>query len=239
MSDVPGGAPPSEAAAHALVDDLRAPHFADEVVHHLHQVRRLGPDARCTLTDGRGSWVWCRLGTGSEPTVDGEVTTRPRPEPAITIAVALTKGEKPDLVVQKLTELGVDRIVPFRAERSIVRWDDAKAAAHHRRWCAIARAALEQSRGCWLPRVDPCTDTAAVAELGAARLDRGGEVPTLSRSVVAVGPEGGWAPSEVESLPSTITLGENVLRAETAAMTAGAILTSLRSGIVGIRGNST
>jgi 16S rRNA (uracil1498-N3)-methyltransferase len=228
----PGGLPPSDADAHVLVEDVRAPRLDDETRHHLHRVRRLGPGARCTLTDGRGSWVWCRLGTGDEPALDGEIVTAPRPEPTITIAIALTKGEKPDVVIQKLTELGVDRIVPFRAERSIVRWDEAKAATHHRRWRTIAAAAVAQSRGCWLPRVDTVADLAAVTSLGAARLDRGGDPPSLSRCVVAVGPEGGWAPSERAALPDVVTLGGNVLRAETAAMTAGGMLTALRSGIV-------
>jgi 16S rRNA (uracil1498-N3)-methyltransferase len=155
-----------------------------------------------------------------------------RPQPPITVAFALTKADKPELVVQKLTEVGVDRIVPFRAARSVVRWDDAKADAARLRWIAVARSAVEQSKGCWLPEVAAVADVAALAAAGAVRVDRGGEVPSLARSVVAVGPEGGWAEEERDLLPTAIALGHNVLRAETAALTAGVLLCSLRSGLV-------
>jgi 16S rRNA (uracil1498-N3)-methyltransferase len=157
----------------------------------------------------------------------------PKPEPALTVAFALVKGERPELVVQKLTELGVDRIVPFAAERSVVRWDAAKVARQSARWEEIARGAGMQSRRVWLPEVLPLASFATVAALdGASLADADGEPPSLARPVVLVGPEGGWSPSERASDLPCVRLGAHVLRAETAAITAGAIFAALRSGLV-------
>ena len=219
------------AVAHVLVDDVDEPVLTSDARHHLERVRRLRAGAVLTVTDGRGQWRSCRLGDGRlEP--DGPVEAVARPDPPITIAFALTKGEKPELVIQKLTELGVDRIVPFRAARSVVRWDDRRAAANTERWRAIARAALEQSHGCWLPEIADVADLDDLVRLGAVRADRHGSAPSLARSVVAVGPEGGWTDTERERLPDAIGLGSQVLRAETAALTAGMLLCSMRSGLV-------
>jgi 16S rRNA (uracil1498-N3)-methyltransferase len=226
------GRPPSDAAAHVVVDDVDAPMLDDAAGHHLRRVRRLAAGTACTVTDGRGAWRRCRLTASAVFETDGPVVRTGRPTPPITIAFALTKAGKPETVVQKLTELGVDSIVAFRAAHSVVRWDEAKAAAQHARWEAIARGAVEQSRGVWLPTIGPVGDVDAVAALGAARLDRGGEAPSLTRCVLAVGPEGGWSDEERIRLPSVVGCADNVLRAETAALTAGGILCALRSDLV-------
>lgn len=223
--------PPSDAAAHVVVDDLESVVLTDDAHHHLVRVRRLRAGTSCTATDGAGSWRRCALtARGLEPS--GEIVRVPAPTPPVTIAFALTKGDKPETVIQKLTELGVDRIVPFRADHSVVRWDHDKAVAQHARWVVIARSAVEQSRRVRLPAIDPIADVDSVVGLGAARLDRGGPPPSLARNVLAVGPEGGWSADERDRLPSVVGIGENVLRAETAALTAGGILCALRSGTV-------
>lgn len=234
-----GSLPPANAAAHALVGDIDEPRLGDDAAHHLARVRRLRDGAQVTATDGAGAWRPCRFSVSGDLEADGDVVRVERPDPPITIAFALTKGGKPELVVQKLTELGVDRIVAFRAEHSVVRWDDAKAVAQHARWEAISRAAVEQSRGVWLPTIEPVGDIGSVADLGACRLDRGGESPSLARSVLAVGPEGGWSDEERERLPTVVECAANVLRAETAALTAGGILCALRSGLVRESGDSS
>lgn len=223
--------PPDGTAPHVLVVDVAAPVLDDEALHHLAKVRRLRDGDALTVTDGQGSWCPGRFRGRAEVEVDGPVVAVPRPEPELTVAFALTKSDKPDLVVQKLTELGVDRIVPFRAERSVVRWDEAKAARQRGRLVAIARAACEQSHRCWLPVVEPVTDIADLARRGAVRLDRGPVAVSLDRPVVAVGPEGGWSEAERSALPDTAGLGPHVLRAETAAITAGALLGAMRSGL--------
>jgi len=222
--------PPDGAAPHVLVDDVEAPVLSDDARHHLDRVRRLRDGDALTVTDGRGAWRAGRFRGRAEIDPDGPVITVPAPEPEVTVAFALTKSDKPDLVVQKLTELGVDRIVPFRADRSVVRWDETKATRQHERLVAIARSACEQSHRCWLPVVEPVTDVADLASRRAVRLDRGPVGVSLDRPVVAVGPEGGWSDRERAALPDTAGLGPHVLRAETAAITAGALLGAMRSG---------
>lgn len=225
--------PPDGTAPHVLVDDVTTPLLDVDAMHHLARVRRLRTGDALTVSDGRGSWRPCHFTGGARVEIAGDVVEVPRPTPEVSVAFALTKSDKPELVVQKLTELGIDRIVPFRAERSVVRWDHAKAARQHERLVAIARAACEQAHRCWVPVVEPVTDVADLAARGAVRLDRGPVGISLDHPVVAVGPEGGWSVAEREVLPRTAALGPHVLRAETAALTAGALLGAMRSGLFG------
>jgi 16S rRNA (uracil1498-N3)-methyltransferase len=227
--------PPAGSAPHVLVAAVDQPQLDDDSRHHLLKVRRLRPGDDLTVTDGHGRWRTCQLAGGGAIEPHGAIVTVPRPDPPITIAFALTKGDKPELVIQKLTELGVDRIVPFAAARSVVRWDPGKADAQHRRWLAIARTALEQSHRCWMPTVSGLATFADVVGLGATAVDRGGGPPSLTRSVLAVGPEGGWTTEERNALRDRVGLGPHVLRAETAALTAGGVMCSLRSGFVAER----
>jgi 16S rRNA (uracil1498-N3)-methyltransferase len=150
------------------------------------------------------------------------------------VAFALTKGERPEWTVQKLTELGIDRIVPFAGERSIVRWDGAGTlAAKLGRLRRVARQAAMQSRRSWLPVVEDLADFGVLAARpGVALADREGLPPSLSWPVVLVGPEGGWSPEEEGSGLPRVGLGPQVLRAETAAVSAGAVLAALRAGLV-------
>ena len=229
----PGTLSPVTARAHAFVPDLDDPCLDAGDHHHLVRVLRLPPGSEVTVGDGAGRWRPGRLTRGPAVEPLGDVVVDPRPEPLITIAFALVKGERPELTVQKLTELGADRIVPFIAERSVVRWDDHKAERQGRRLSAIARDAAMQCRRTWLPEVGPLVDFAAVAALpGAALADRDGSPPSLSRPVVLVGPEGGWAPAErAAGLPS-VRIAAHVLRAETASIAACGLLTSLRNGFL-------
>jgi len=136
-------------------------------------------------------------------------------------------------VVQKLTELGVDRIVAFVAERSVVRWDDAKGTRQAERLDRIAREAAMQSRRTWLAVVEPVTSFAdVVARPGAVAADRGGAPPSLESPFVLIGPEGGWSDAERLRLPALVELGPTVLRAETAAIAAATLFTALRAGLV-------
>lgn len=215
-----------------FVDDLDAPVLRDDDRHHLERVLRVRPGDPLTVADGRGRWRTATFGPAL--TAIGEITEEPVPVPPITIGFALVKGDKPELVVQKLTELGIDRIVPFRAERSVVRWDDARAAKAVVRLRAVARAAAMQSHRPRLPVVTDVTDFRVLAaEPGAALADRDGEPPTLDRPVVLVGPEGGWAPEERALPVPHVVLPGHVLRAETAAVTAGSVLAARRAGILG------
>ena len=156
-----------------------------------------------------------------------------RPTPALTVACALVKGDRPELVVQKLTELGVDHIVLFGADHSVVRWDEAKSTRNGARLRRVAREASMQCRQVWLPQVTTERDFAAVAALrGAARCDRGAPPLTLATPTLLVGPEGGWSPEEREIELPVVSLSDLQLRSETAAIAAGTLLAALRAGIV-------
>jgi 16S rRNA (uracil1498-N3)-methyltransferase len=225
--------------AHAFVDDPEAPELSDEDRHHLERVLRVRRGEEVTVSDGAGRWRRCRLGVGGALEPAGDVEVVPRPAPAVAVAFALTKGERPELAVQKLTELGVDRIVPFVAERSVVRWEGERAARNVARLRRVAREAGVQARLAYLPSVADLTDLPSVAALpGAALCDHGGDPPRLRFPTLLVGPEGGWADAEREIPLPTVALGPTVLRAETAAIAAGTLLTALRAGAVVERGRS-
>ena len=158
----------------------------------------------------------------------------PRPEPRVTVAFAVVKGERPEWAVQKLTEIGVDRIVALQSARSVVRWPLGSAGAQLDRLRRVAREAAVQSRRAWLPVVEAVAPFEAVAtEPGAALAHPGGGPPSLDRPTVLVGPEGGWDQAELAWGPPLVRLGPSVLRTETAAVVAGALLCALRVGIVG------
>jgi 16S rRNA (uracil1498-N3)-methyltransferase len=152
------------------------------------------------------------------------------------VGFALVKGSRPELIVAKLTELGMDRIVPVEAARSVVRWEPDRAAGHLERLRRVAREAAMQSRRAWLPEVLPAATLAdLVAAEGGDRLalaEPGGGAPSLDRPVVLVGPEGGWTDAELEQVSHRVGLGPQILRVETAAITVGALLGALRSGLV-------
>jgi 16S rRNA (uracil1498-N3)-methyltransferase len=215
-----------------LVEGLEPPVLAGDDDHHLRRVLRLRVGDPLTVADGAGRWRAARLtATGLEST--SEIVAWEPPTPTLTVAFALTKGDKPELVVQKLTELGVDRIVPLRAARSVVRWDDAKEGKALERLRAVARAAAMQCHRPDLPEVAPVTDLRALAAVpGVALADRAGERPSLAHTTIVVGPEGGWDDGERALGLPTVQLGPHVLRAETAAVTVGALWTALRGRVV-------
>jgi 16S rRNA (uracil1498-N3)-methyltransferase len=217
----------------AYVADVEVPVLDEADHHHLARVRRVRDGDPMIVGDGAGRWRMARFAAAPEPT--GEVQFRPRSQPEVGVGFALVKGSKPELVVQKLTELGVDRIVPFVAARSVVRWDESKADAAHQRLQKVAREAGIQSRRHWLPEVAPVATFAEVAaQPGAAIADMDGRPPTLEHPFVLVGPEGGWAPEERRTaLPAIALVDGGVLRAETAAIVAGSLLVALRAGLVG------
>ncbi|MDQ3575404.1 MAG: 16S rRNA (uracil(1498)-N(3))-methyltransferase [Actinomycetota bacterium] len=230
------------AAAHVFVDDLEAPRLSQDDRHHLERVLRLRRGQAVTVADGAGGWRCCRWGRDAALEPVGEVVRSPAPSPPVTVGFALTKGERPEWVVQKLTEVGVDRIVILVAARSVVRLDEETAGRRVQRWRRVAREAAMQSRRTSLPELEgvlPLAGATAVdgAAAGAVLAEPGGLALSLERPVM-VGPEGGWAPEELALGHATVDLGPNVLRAETAAVAAGVLLCSLRTGLVMERGAS-
>ncbi|MCU1496983.1 MAG: rsmE [Acidimicrobiales bacterium] len=232
MTDVGPRLVPSDGGPLVFVADLDRPVLDDADLHHLSRALRLRGGDPLVVSDGAGGWRPARFaGAHPEPTDQRQVA--PRSAPAVEVAFALVKGTKPELAVQKLTELGVDRIRPFVAARSVVRWDAARSEHALARLRRVGREAAMQSRRAWLPEIDPVTTFAEVAaDPRACRADRGGPPPTLDRPLILTGPEGGWDPTEQAADLPVVALGEGVLRAETAAITAGVLLTSLRAGLV-------
>ena len=240
------------AAAQVFVGDPAVPRLTDDDVHHLGRVLRLRAGEEIIASDGQGRWarvtwqgpdaevvpVAGATGVGGDGSVQSEAAARP----ALTVAFAPVKGERPEWVVQKLTELGIDRIVPLLSERSVVRWSGARGKATVERLRRVAREAAAQCRRVWLPEVLDVVRFAELPSLGSpgevvlAQLS--GDRPSVRSHVVAVGPEGGWSIDELSSGLPTVGFGLSVLRAETAAVTAGALLASLRTGTVAAAGSS-
>lgn len=161
------------------------------------------------------------------------------PSPSLVLVQALAKGDRDERAVQAATELGVDAIVPWSAERSISRWDAQKADKGRQRWQTIAREATKQSIRPWLPEVEPLQSTTQLAERASRALvlvlDPRGEatladtdLPSEGEIVIVVGPEGGVSPLELDRMASAgariVRLGSTVLRTSTAGPAALAVL---------------
>lgn len=221
------------AAAHVVVADLDAPELDDEDRHHLQAVLRLRAEEPVSVTDGRGGWRPCRFGAAGALIPGGEVVRPPRPEPLITVGFAPVKGDRPEWAVQKLTELGVDRIIILTAARRVVRWEGERADRHLAKLQTVIRQAVMQSRQLWVPELTGFADARALAAMpGVALAAAGGTPPSLDYPAVLVGPEGGWTPFEEEKARAKVDLGPGVLRSESAAVAAGVLLTALRAGLV-------
>ncbi|HLJ06982.1 MAG TPA: RsmE family RNA methyltransferase [Acidimicrobiia bacterium] len=228
--------------AQVFVDDPAAPELDDEDAHHLLRVLRLRPGEIVIASDGRGSSARCRFtGAGALLEPEGAPEYVERPAPALTVAFAPVKGDRPEWVVQKLTELGVDRIMPITTERSVVRWPRERGARAADRLRKVAREAAAQSRRAWLPEVGvprPLSALVAEADEQVALAEHDGGPPTLRCPSVAVGPEGGWSEAERSLGLPAVRLGDATLRAETAAVAAGVVLSALRAGLVGAAGTA-
>ncbi len=191
---------------------------------------RVRPGEYVSVSDGRGAWRWARLaGDGSlQPASD--VVRDPAIDPPLTVAFALVKGDRPELIVQKLTEIGIDRIVPFESARTVVRWRGPRAAHHLDRLRKVAREAAMQSRRVTIPEVTTVRVAAEVlADASMAIGDPDGSPPAPGLTAMAVGPEGGFTVEELGMSPRRIRLPGGVLRTETAAIVAGTLLANERS----------
>jgi 16S rRNA (uracil1498-N3)-methyltransferase len=243
----------ADAAAQVFVDDRWGAELSADDAHHLSRVLRLRAGQDVIVSDGAGHWARTRWVGGEKalleprrdapgPGGDGTVQFEDPSDPPLTVVFAPTKGERPEWVVQKLTELGVDRIVPLVSARSVVRWEGERGTNAVERLRRVAREAAAQCRRVWLPEVSSVMEFGGLAGLAApgavvlAQLS--GDRPSPDHTVVAVGPEGGWSADELESGLPTVGFGLSVLRAETAAVMAGALMVSLRTGTVAPVGES-
>ncbi|MGA5202608.1 16S rRNA (uracil(1498)-N(3))-methyltransferase [Streptomyces variegatus] len=211
---------------------------------HAVSVKRLRAGEDVVLTDGSGRWADCVvLGTEGKDRLIlqlDSVHEEPPEQPRVTVVQALPKGDRGELAVETMTEVGVDAIVPWAAARCITQWKGDRGAKALGKWRATAREAGKQSRRVRFPEVAEAATTKQVAALlagaaFAAVLHESGdaplataELPSTGEIVLVVGPEGGVAPEELalfeEAGAKPYRLGRSVLRTSTAGTAAAAVL---------------
>ncbi|GGY12122.1 16S rRNA (uracil(1498)-N(3))-methyltransferase [Streptomyces djakartensis] len=211
---------------------------------HAVSVKRLRPGEDIVLTDGAGRWADCVVldTEGKDRLVVrlGSVAEEPPEEPRVTVVQALPKGDRGELAVETMTEVGVDTIVPWAAARCITQWKGDRGLKALGKWRATAREAGKQSRRVRFPEVADAATTKQVAALlagadFAAVLHESGdeplataELPSSGEIVLVVGPEGGVAPEELTLFETAgakaYRLGRSVLRTSTAGTAAAAVL---------------
>jgi 16S rRNA (uracil1498-N3)-methyltransferase len=210
---------------------------------HAATVRRLRPGERADVTDGAGLVAECVVAGPADGGLALTVLARrdvPFPDPAITVVQAIPKGDRGELAVEEMTEVGVDRIVPWAAARCVPVWQGARGERSLARWRLTAREAAKQSRRAWIPEVTDVASTARVAQLigkaacaivlepaAATSLGRL-SLPESGDLLVVVGPEGGITGQEGEAFRTAgaiaCRLGPTVLITSTAGAVAAAIL---------------
>ena len=207
---------------------------------HAAVVRRIGPGERVRLTDGRGAWAEGPVVAAGKAGLTVAVDERGRvssARPRVIVVQAVPKGERAELAVEMLTEVGADVIVPWNAERSQFRANPERVAKTLAKWQAWAFEASKQSRRSWFAEVAPIASTAEVAQLLAAAalpvvLHEEATVPLAALDVpddgdvvIVIGPEGGIAPDELTAFGvEPVRLGDTVLRTSTAGVAAAAAL---------------
>ncbi|EKN64684.1 16S ribosomal RNA methyltransferase RsmE [Neobacillus bataviensis LMG 21833] len=219
--------------------------IADEDRHHIVKVMRMQIGDQVICVDPEGKQAVCRLAeiTDSSVVADvvqwkDEVSELPI---SITIASGLPKGDKLEWIIQKGTELGAHQFLPFSAARSIVKWDEKKAAKKLERWQKIAKEAAEQSHRVLIPEIISTMNFKAL--LGKSKdfdyklaafedESRNGEMSVFSSTLkqmkkgesllLVFGPEGGLADDEIRLLKENgfglCGLGPRILRTETAPL---------------------
>ena len=213
--------------AHVFVDAIDAPVLDEVDAHHLLRVLRVKPSDAVTVSDGKGKWCSAVLNADASINATSEVFTTVAPSWHLTVAFSLVKGDRPEWTVQKLTEIGIDEIVVLAPTvRSVVRWDHDRSNKNIERLRRVAREAAMQSRRTWLPNVHGVTEMSTIANLFIA--DPSGVCLDASHRAIAVGPEGGFAPQETEDCDGLVSLGDTVLRAETAAVSAAVLMSDYR-----------
>ncbi|RAU94202.1 16S rRNA (uracil(1498)-N(3))-methyltransferase [Paenibacillus sp. YN15] len=236
-----------------------------EDAHHLAKVMRAEPGEEIIVTNGLDREVLVRVSVIDKGLVEAQVVRElPMDREAaveVWIAQSLPKGDKLETVIQKCTELGADRFIPFLSKRTVVQYDEKKEAKRLERWAKIAKEAAEQAHRNRIPAIDgPVgwkrllelakeTDLAlfcyelesgfALRELLAKQLAVPSADGRRPRILVMVGPEGGFTEQEAAEAEAagcrSISLGKRILRTETAAMAA---LTCImyESGEMGVKG---
>lgn len=212
---------------------------------HAAAVRRVGRGETVELTDGRGNLARCVVVAADRSGLVCEVRERggePPAAPRIVVAQALPKGDRGEVAVETMTEVGVDEIIPWFARRTVTRWRGDRGDRSLRRWRATAREAAKQSRRAWVPEVaDPVTTAALARRMSGADLavvlhqEAGRPIgdlplPEIGDVVLVVGPEGGITSDELAEFDAAgavqVNLGPAVLRTSTAGTVAAGVVLS-------------
>ncbi|MFC0034037.1 16S rRNA (uracil(1498)-N(3))-methyltransferase [Micromonospora chaiyaphumensis] len=215
--------------------------------HHAATVQRLRVGEELLLADGRGGTAGAVVTAVGRGTLDLRVTSRgyaDAPVPRLVVVQGIAKGDRGELAVQAMTEVGVDEIVPWAASRSVTQWRGDRGVRAREKWAATAREAAKQARRPWLPVVagtpDESTTTVTRRIAGAAAAfvlheeadDRltTADLPDVGEIVLVVGPEGGIAPTELSAFEQAgarpVRLGPSVLRTSTAGVAALTVLST-------------
>ena len=213
--------------------------------HHAATVSRLRVGESVVLTDGAGRHAAGTVSSVARERVEvavGAVVGDPPPSPRFVVVQALPKGDRGELAVEAMTELGVDVVVPWAAARCVTRWREGRGDKALARWRTSARSAGKQSRRTRFPEVtalastDDVRDRLAAAAAGIVLHEQAPdplaalEVPAAGDVVVVVGPEGGIMPEELAAFEAAGAgirrLGGPVLRTSTAGSAALAVLSA-------------
>ena len=233
-------------AALFLHDDLSG----DAVVlsgpegRHAATVRRVKVGEAVDLADGRGTRAHCRVTQLGHDVVHLQVLSRelePEPSPRLVLVQAIAKGDRGELAVELATEVGIDEVIPWSAERCVVKWEGARGERALSRWRSTAREAGKQSRRARHPEVTTWLDTPALLERLAAGtclvLHEGADeplattvLPESGEVLLVVGPEGGITDRELADLQGAggraVRLGSSVVRTSTAGAVAAAVVSA-------------
>ncbi|MFF2347483.1 16S rRNA (uracil(1498)-N(3))-methyltransferase [Pseudarthrobacter sp. NPDC058119] len=209
---------------------------------HAVTVKRLSPGEPVDIVDGAGTRMTGKVVSAAPSGLEvecGGVATDERPDVRLVLAQALAKGDRDELAIETATELGIDAVIPWQSERSIVRWKGDRATRAHAKWESAVAAAAKQARRAWIPEVRGAVETAGLsAAVEAADLAvilhedavrplrtvleewQGSAQSGIREVLLIVGPEGGISPREVTKLCDkgavTALLGHHVLRSSTA-----------------------
>lgn len=217
---------------------------------HAGVVQRRNPGERVDVVDCRGVRLVGVVESVCEEGVRlrvNELVAEPPPNPRVVLVQALAKGDRDEMAIEAATEVGVDAVIPWQAERSIVIWRGDRAAKSRSRWLGTVRAAAKQSRRAFVPEVATALDRDGLVRRTAEVVAAGGTVlmlheeadlpltdvplPTAGSAaevLIVVGPEGGISPAELAGMVGAgavaVRLGPNVLRTSTAGPVAVALV---------------